>query len=134
MPRLTPLAAFSLALILGGCMAATAPAVGDMASAPQDAPSGSPAAGRMLVRAHCAGCHAVERTDESPLKGAPPFRDMGSVYPASDLQEAFAEGIVTSHPAMPQFEFTPQQIVDLIAYMDSIAGLSATPPSGSAGT
>lgn len=134
MPRLTPIATAGLALLLGGCVAAAAPAGGDMASAPQDSSSGSPAAGRMLVRAHCAGCHAVERTDEGPLKGAPPFRDMGFAYPASDLQEAFAEGIVTAHPAMPVFEFTPQQIADLIAYMDSISGLSVAPPPGPAGT
>lgn len=134
MPRLTPIAPISLALILAGCMVAAAPAGRDMSGAPQDAWSGSPAAGRMLVRTHCAGCHAVERTDESPLIGAPPFCDMGSAYPASDLQEAFAEGIVTAHPAMPQFEFTTQQIADLIAYMDSLSGLSVAPPPGLAGT
>ncbi|MES2833302.1 MAG: cytochrome c [Pseudomonadota bacterium] len=126
--------AFALALMLTGCAASAVPAPGDGIPMAQTSSSGSPAMGRALVRANCAGCHAVERTDESPLKAALPFRDMGAFYPASDLQEAFAEGIVTAHPAMPQFEFTPQQIADLIAYLDSISGPAAPPPPGQAGS
>lgn len=126
--------AAALTLMLAGCAASPAPGPGGGIPQAQASSSGSPAMGRALVRAHCAGCHAVERTDESPLKAALPFRDMGAFYPASDLQEAFAEGIVTAHPAMPQFEFTPQQIADLIAYMDSISGPASPPPSGQTGS
>lgn len=128
------LAAVALTMTLIGCAAAAAPDTGVAVATPQAASSGSAAMGRALVRANCAGCHAVERTDESPLKAALPFRDMGAFYPASDLQEAFAEGVVTAHPAMPQFEFTPQQIADLIAYLDSISGPASPPPPGQAGS
>lgn len=128
-----PVAA-AFALMLAGCAASATPMSGDADFGPQTASTGSAAMGGALVRAHCAGCHAVGRTDESPLKAAPPFRDMGAIYPASDLQEAFAEGVVTAHPAMPEFEFTPQQIADLIAYLDSISGSASAPPPGQVGS
>jgi mono/diheme cytochrome c family protein len=36
------------------------------------------------------------------------------------LEEAFAEGILVGHPAMPQFRFTPAQIDDILAYLQSV--------------
>ena len=38
---------------------------------------------------------------------APPFRLLPQRYPVEHLAEALAEGIVTGHPAMPQFKFHP---------------------------
>jgi hypothetical protein len=43
------------------------------------------------------------------------------------LQEAFAEGLVTAHPAMPAFELESTEIADLIAYLESVSG---TGPGG----
>lgn len=83
---------------------------------------GSADRGAVLVRQNCAGCHAVERSGASPMAAAPPFRDMGVLYPVRDLQEAFAEGLVTAHPAMPAFEFEPGQIADVIAYIEGVSG------------
>lgn len=83
---------------------------------------GSADRGAVLVRQNCAGCHAVERSGDSPMAAAPPFRDMGVLYPVRDLQEAFAEGLVTAHPAMPAFEFQPGQIADVIAYLENVSG------------
>ena len=87
--------------------------------------SGSAAVGGSLAQRLCAGCHAIGRDGESPMKVAPPFRTMGGIYPVSDLQEAFAEGLVTAHPAMPAFELEPQEIADLIAYLESVSGTGA---------
>jgi mono/diheme cytochrome c family protein len=83
---------------------------------------GSAGRGGGLVQAKCAGCHAVDRSGDSPMVSAPPFRSMGVLYPVRDLQEAFAEGLVTAHPAMPAFELTPTEIADLIAYLESVSG------------
>lgn len=83
---------------------------------------GSADRGAILVRQNCAGCHAVERSGDSPMAAAPPFRDMGVQYPVQDLQEAFAEGLVTAHPAMPAFQFEPTQIADVIAYLENVSG------------
>jgi len=83
---------------------------------------GSADRGAILVQQKCAGCHAVERSGSSPMGAAPPFRDMGVLYPVRDLQEAFAEGLVTAHPAMPAFEFEPDRIADVIAYIEHVSG------------
>ena len=48
------------------------------------------------------------------------FRELAKRYPINALEEAFAEGIVTGHPGMPEFEATPKQIADIVAYISSI--------------
>jgi mono/diheme cytochrome c family protein len=77
--------------------------------------------GRVFAQANCASCHAVGPSGESPLRVAPPFRVLYQRYPAENLAEALAEGIVTGHPSMPQFQLDPGQIRDLIAYLDTLA-------------
>lgn len=118
---------FLLPLLLlaasGGCAADGGVSPGPAsASVPLDAGAGSPAMGAALARSRCSGCHAVERDGDSPMKAAPPLRSIGAMYPVSDLQEAFAEGLVTAHPAMPAFELEAQEIADLLAYLESIQG------------
>lgn len=110
------------ALALAGC---AGEAVRQTANEP--VVMGSADRGAVLVRARCAGCHAVERAGDSPMRAAPPFRTMGVLYPVRDLQEAFAEGLVTAHPSMPAFEMAPTDIADLIAYLESVSG---TGPGG----
>ncbi len=76
--------------------------------------------GKGLVELNCGPCHGVGKTDKSPHPQAPEFRTLGERYPVDALEEAFAEGIVTGHPDMPEFEATPDQISDIIAYLASI--------------
>lgn len=76
--------------------------------------------GRDLVQTHCAECHATGATGESPLALAPPFRDLHRRYAVEHLEEAFAEGISTGHEDMPEFRFEPDEIRDLIAYLQSL--------------
>jgi cytochrome c len=78
--------------------------------------------GRAFAQANCARCHAIGAAGESPLKGAPPFRTLHQRYPIEDIEESLAEGIVTAHPGMPQFQLEPGQIGDLIAYLQSLEG------------
>lgn len=68
----------------------------------------------------CSRCHAVGTKGESPMGVAPPFRALSKRYPVENLAEAFAEGIVTGHPAMPRFVFTPSEIDALLAYLQSL--------------
>jgi mono/diheme cytochrome c family protein len=79
----------------------------------------SPAAQRgfVLVRTECSRCHAIGKIGDSPLKIAPPFRTLHEHYPVEDLEEPLAEGIITGHPAMPEFRFDPGQVGDIIAYL-----------------
>ncbi len=76
--------------------------------------------GLVFVRAHCAKCHSVDRVGPSPLKIAPPFRTLHERYPVETLQESLAEGIVTGHPTMPEFQLDPGQVGDVIAYLKSL--------------
>ena len=76
--------------------------------------------GRTFAQTNCASCHAIGRAGESPLRTAPPFRTFHLRYPVENLAEALAEGIVTAHPAMPQFRLEMGEIGDLIAYLKSL--------------
>ena len=76
--------------------------------------------GLAFVRTHCAGCHAIGKAGESPLPRAVPFRLLHTRYPVDSLAEAFAEGIVTGHPTMPEWRLDPPQINDLLAYLRSL--------------
>jgi cytochrome c len=87
------------------------------------------ARGHAIAKAHCARCHAIERTGASPLGLAPPFRVLPQRYPVQYLAEALAEGIVTGHPAMPEFTFEPEEIESLLAYIESLKGSGQTPPA-----
>lgn len=55
-----------------------------------------------------------------PLAVAPPFRELHKRYPVENLEEAFAEGISTGHPTMPEFRFAPDQIANLVAVLKSL--------------
>ena len=76
--------------------------------------------GRRLALVYCAGCHAIDKVSRSPLRIAPPFRNLHKRYPVETLEEALAEGIITGHPSMPQFQFEADQINDFIAFLKSL--------------
>ncbi|MCG7394383.1 cytochrome c [Microvirga sp. ACRRW] len=86
------------------------------------AQSGRAQRGLTFAQTNCAQCHAIGRFGDSPIPEAPPFRTLHTRYPIEDLAEAFAEGITTGHPSMPQFQLDPAQINDLLAYLQSIQG------------
>ena len=76
--------------------------------------------GRRLAEINCASCHAIGVAGESRHPDAPPFRTFSRDYPVNMLEEAFAEGILVGHPAMPEFRLEPQEIEDLLAYIESV--------------
>ena len=78
--------------------------------------------GRTLAEQHCAACHAIGKTGRSRRDGAPPFRRLGRSYDLDALQEALAEGIAVGHKGvdMPEFQFSPDRIDALIAYLRSL--------------
>ena len=76
--------------------------------------------GKTFVMNNCARCHAIDKVSPSPLKIAPPFRELHKKYPIETLQEALAEGISTGHPTMPEFRLAPDQINDVLSYLKSL--------------
>ncbi|WP_246104971.1 c-type cytochrome [Rhodoligotrophos appendicifer] len=91
-------------------------------AAQAETPSETPSIrrGRALVQLYCSSCHAIGLTGESPLAIAPKFRDLHKNYPVEDLSEALAEGIVTGHPSMPEFQLHPAEIIDVIGYLKTL--------------
>lgn len=102
----------SAALGLGFCALASAPALAAEKDLTQK--------GEAIVREHCGRCHAVGLTGSSPNDEAPPFRTLSSKYPIDSLAESLAEGIMSGHPDMPVFVFTPHDVDAIIDYMQSI--------------
>ena len=76
--------------------------------------------GRRLALHYCSECHAIDKVSPSPLRIAPPFRNLHERYPVETLEEALAEGIMTGHPSMPQYQFEPDQINDFIVFLKSL--------------
>ncbi len=77
--------------------------------------------GRAIVTLNCARCHAVEKSGTSPFPQAPPFRTLSTKYPIEHLAEALAEGILSGHPAMPEFIFNPDEIDAILAYLEALS-------------
>ncbi len=115
------LAAVALGAV--GC-AGREPAVRHAAGAPDMAAEAAQRGQRLAVQT-CGGCHAVDNTGASPLPAATPFRDIVQQRSLARLEEGFAAGLVTSHPAMPPFNFRAGEIDDLIAYLETLKARSS---------
>jgi mono/diheme cytochrome c family protein len=102
------------ALFAGLALGASATAYAQSAQSPAEQ------RGMAFVRTNCSRCHAINKIGDSPLKIAPPFRTLHLRYPVESLAEALAEGIVTGHPSMPEFQLDPGQVADVIAYLKSL--------------
>ena len=78
------------------------------------------AKGEALVRENCSRCHVIGKEGDSPHPQAPPFRTLSNKYPIENLAESLAEGIVSGHPDMPIFVFSPQDVAAIINYLQSV--------------
>ena len=66
-------------------------------------------------------CHAIEAEGESPLKRAPPMRDIYVKFPVRELEEELKEGKVSRHKEMPQIAFSDEDVEGILAYLDQLA-------------
>lgn len=104
-----PIFAFIASGLLTACAsAAPAPTARELA---QD--------GREIAQSQCASCHAIGRTGQSPYPAAPRFDRLLERYHADVLEQELIEGVRVAHP-MPDFQFNPQGVDALIAYLRSI--------------
>ena len=102
--RRTPVAFSAIALFASSVLAA----------------SPSAERGRAFAAANCARCHSIDKLTASALSIAPPFRLLHKRYPVESLEEALAEGIVTGHPSMPEFQLDPGQVSDVINFLKTL--------------
>ena len=79
-------------------------------------------AGRDIAERFCSRCHAIGLDGVSPHQSAPPFAQIVARGNVQNLEEALGEGIVVGHPDMPQFQFSPQNVGALVAYLKSLSG------------
>jgi mono/diheme cytochrome c family protein len=116
------LAALAAGALLAACAHESAPTqpASTAAAAADSADAADAAEGQRLAEVYCASCHAIGAEGESRHPIAPPFRTLSRDYPVNALEEAFAEGVLVGHPDMPEFRLEPQQIDDLLGYIESI--------------
>lgn len=110
------------ALLLAACLI-SGPA---QAAPPGLSDAQSIALGHALAVRNCGMCHAVERTGASPNPAAPPFRELHRRMDVEMLGEGLAQGILTGHPAMPQFRFEPQEVVGIVRYLRAVQERQST--------
>jgi mono/diheme cytochrome c family protein len=89
-----------------------------------DAAESSPLAairGKAILQEKCGRCHAIEVIGESPLKNAPPMRDIYSRFHPRALEEGLSEGIGSVHKEMPQIQFSDEDVYAILSYLYALA-------------
>ena len=82
--------------------------------------AGGATEGQKIVQKECSRCHAIGKTGKSPNPLSPPFREVVKRYPPDSLVEALGEGIITGHNEMPEFIFEPEDIMKIVAYLNTL--------------
>jgi len=82
--------------------------------------------GASLLQNYCARCHSIGATGNSPLKKAPPLREVYLKYPIQQLESGFAEGMGSRHQDMPQIQFSTEEVDAILDYLGNITD---SPPS-----
>lgn len=77
--------------------------------------------GKMILQEKCGRCHAIEAVGESPLKEAPPMRDIYARFNPRELQAELSEGMVSKHRQMPQIEFSDEDVYAILTYLYALA-------------
>lgn len=77
--------------------------------------------GKMVLQEKCGRCHAIEAVGESPLKEAPPMRDIYARFNPLELQAELSEGMVSRHRDMPQIEFSDEDVYAILTYLYALA-------------
>ncbi|HKZ97711.1 MAG TPA: cytochrome c [Hyphomicrobiaceae bacterium] len=100
---------------------ATAAVVCHSTAAHADASSALAARGKAILETNCGRCHAVEVMGDSPLKIAPPMRDIYMKFPVRELEEELKEGKVSRHKEMPQISFSDDDVEAILTYLYGLA-------------
>lgn len=79
------------------------------------------ARGKAILQEKCGRCHAIEAVGDSPLKIAPPMRDVYTRYAPRELQAELLEGKVSRHKEMPQIEFSEEEVDAILGYLYALA-------------
>jgi len=76
--------------------------------------------GRALLKEFCGSCHAIDKTGDSPVAMAVPFRELGGSFDLDRFARQLERGLFSGHPDMPEFKFSADDARDASAYLRSI--------------
>ena len=77
--------------------------------------------GLALAGEHCATCHAIRPSGESPNRSALPLRRISERFSLDEMQELLASGkLFARHPQMPNLRFSWGNARALSIYLRSI--------------
>ena len=76
--------------------------------------------GEAIAETLCSTCHTLDAAGASPHPEAIPLRELSSNYPVRSLRAPLSAGIVVGHPDMPEWQFEPQDVEALLAFLESI--------------
>ena len=76
--------------------------------------------GRALLKEFCGSCHAIDKTGDSPVAQAPPFRSLGGSVDLDKFSLQLERGLLAGHPDMPEFKFSGDDARAASAYLRSI--------------
>jgi mono/diheme cytochrome c family protein len=82
--------------------------------------SGAAIRGKAILQEKCGRCHAVEAAGDSPLKQAPPMREIYGRFNPRELQAELSEGKVSRHKEMPQIAFADEDVYAILVYLYAI--------------
>jgi cytochrome c len=92
------------------------------------AAANDPTLGQKFAQAACGNCHDVQPQPaaSAPQQG-PSFRAIAARWNPELLAESLAEGIKVGHGGakMPEFTLLPEEIDNLIAYLETLRGAPA---------
>jgi mono/diheme cytochrome c family protein len=77
--------------------------------------------GKALLQQNCGRCHAIGARGRSPQKAATPMRTIYGRFAPLELQAELREGMVSRHRAMPQIDFSDEDVDAILAYLYALA-------------
>lgn len=77
--------------------------------------------GKAILQEKCGRCHAVGAVGDSPLKIAPPMRDIYTRFAPQELRAEIMHGMVSRHKEMPQIDFSEEDTAAILAYLYALA-------------
>ena len=86
--------------------------------------SGTETEGKAILENHCGHCHSIGASGESPLRKAPPLREIYLRFPIEQLSQGLAEGMGSRHREMPQIQFSTDEVAAILNYLGSVTGIA----------
>ncbi|NNJ74116.1 MAG: cytochrome c [Anderseniella sp.] len=77
--------------------------------------------GKELAQLLCTRCHAIEGPGPGTEEKSPPFSTLVPNLTLEGIADQLLEGLPMGHDPMPKWEFSEQQALDLLLYIESVS-------------